>query len=275
MRALTLHEQAAIRNASNFSSIDYMQRHVPALFASFPHPKMSNRYGFTDTYELLRHLIGRGFVLDSVQQVGKGKFGKLMMRLSHPRFVRHGDGAVQLVVIDSHDGTSSFTIYLGWIRFACANGLILGDGLFQRKVKHTQPDLVAQVILDMQEGLEAASQVSGVVSRMRSVELGTNKILDFALDVAKQRFDFADHFDAENRYLRAASALTTRRRIEDRSNDVYTVLNVIQENALRGGITYTHNGVHKIKPISGIDAQVRINRAAWERAEKFLELEAA
>ena len=72
---------------------------------------------------------------------------------------------------------------------------------------------------------------------------------------------------------RAADALvSTRRRRDDLSDDLFTVMNVVQENALRGNIMYTHDGtVTKVRSVSSITKELEVNRAAWASAMKLLD----
>ena len=61
------------------------------------------------------------------------------------------------------------------------------------------------------------------------------------------------------------------RRDEDESNDLFTAMNVVQENILRGGGYYTHNNrVQHIRPITQVDRNVHINQALWQCAEDIM-----
>lgn len=269
-RHLLPHELASAQIVSNFADLNFVQRHAPSLFATSGHPKMSERYGYTNTYALLQYLINRGFIVRYVQQTGKGAYGKLLIRMYHPRLPRTNDAEAQLVIIDSHDGTSAFKVYLGWFRFVCANGLILGDRVFGRSVKHTQPDLVEQVILDLDDAMDSMSSVQTLVRRMQDVQVDAQMLADMSLAVARARFDFDEMHDS--RYARAAMALLPIRRQEDINPNLYTAMNVIQENALRGGMIYTYAGEsHKVKPVSGIDRQTAVNQTVWQSAQDILD----
>jgi len=58
------------------------------------------------------------------------------------------------------------------------------------------------------------------------------------------------------------------RRKEDTSDDLYTVMNVIQENVMRGGMMYqTHNTIRRVSPINNVNRNVTINQALWTTAE--------
>lgn len=269
MRMITPQEQLAITNASNFANVKTMQSVAPALFASYAHPRMSEKYGFTDTYQLMMHLINRGWRVTSVQQTGRGSFGKLMLRLEHDMLPKMHHGKAQLIIIDSHDGTSAFKIMLGWYRFVCANGMILGDHLFSRTIRHSREDIGGQVILDVGEATDEAQKLRKSIAAMENVNIPQIRQLQMAHVVARARL----HKETDETHISSlARALLATRRLSDRADDatrrnVYLAMNVIQENALRGDIRYSHKGESKLlRSISGIDAQYRVNAACWDAA---------
>lgn len=270
--AQTAHEQHARASALRFGDVNYMRHNFPALFAQYPHPKMSEQYGFTDTYHLLGHLRNRGYTLRTVQQTGRGAFGKVLIRLNHPTLARDSNGNAELVVIDSHDGSAALQVWMGYLRFACANGMILGEGMFHAKFKHTAPDLVEQVILDLDDATGSSSSALKTIERMQHRILLPHEKHQLASDVVSGRFNYDEDTEA-NRIRRAADALvSTRRRSADLSDDLFTVMNVVQENALRGNIMYTHDGqVTKVRPVNSISKELEVNRAVWSSALKLLD----
>jgi hypothetical protein len=67
------------------------------------------------------------------------------------------------------------------------------------------------------------------------------------------------------------------RRFADTSPDLYTTLNVVQENAIRGGLrgVSRQNGRRRAvttRAVTGIDQDVKLNRALWTLAEEMRKL---
>jgi hypothetical protein len=62
------------------------------------------------------------------------------------------------------------------------------------------------------------------------------------------------------------------RRREDASDDMYTVMNVIQENVIRGGFSYqtSGNSVRRLQDVRAVDRNININQAVWQGAEDLL-----
>jgi hypothetical protein len=60
----------------------------------------------------------------------------------------------------------------------------------------------------------------------------------------------------------------------DRGNDLWTVFNVVQENAIKGGIEglgtdrLGRERVYRTRPVKGIDQTVGLNRALWKLADE-------
>jgi hypothetical protein len=77
------------------------------------------------------------------------------------------------------------------------------------------------------------------------------------------------------------AALLAPRRREDTEATLWNTHNVIQENAIRGGLTAmgrdTNNRPRRTttRPVTGIDGDVKINRALWLISERMAELKAA
>jgi hypothetical protein len=65
------------------------------------------------------------------------------------------------------------------------------------------------------------------------------------------------------------------RRANDRSRDLWTVFNTIQENVIRGGLYATGRDANnrrrsvRTRPINGIDQDIRLNKALWVLAERM------
>ena len=70
--------------------------------------------------------------------------------------------------------------------------------------------------------------------------------------------------------------LLEAKRSADRSNDLFTVFNVVQENIIKGGIRFSSkndDGIferNKVRAITSIDANIKINKGLWSLSEKYL-----
>jgi hypothetical protein len=80
-------------------------------------------------------------------------------------------------------------------------------------------------------------------------------------------YRFGEEFQPVNE-----TQLLTPRRVQDQRNDLWTTYQRIQENLVKGGLT-GRNATGKrarTRAVSGIDGDVKLNRALWVMAETML-----
>lgn len=58
-----------------------------------------------------------------------------MLRLRHAEQIT-GDEANEIVLLNSHNGTSSYQMLAGVLRFVCQNGMVAGDDVRDIRVPH-------------------------------------------------------------------------------------------------------------------------------------------
>jgi hypothetical protein len=273
MRNLTDYEAEAQLNAGYFNDTKYLRERVPALFATSPDPRMSSNYGFTNTYELLKFIEPRGYVVDSVQQTGKGPYAKVMVKMHHRESVRLNGDRAQLVLLDSHNGTSAIKLMLGFYRLICSNGMIVGNTLFEHSMKHNQPDVQAQLMLSVLDADKVMPRISNIVNSLQERNVNDSKGFSTFIDrVARARLSnlYGEDASFDRRVMSLSGQLVQRRRREDRSDDLWTMVNVIQENALRGASYYFDGKMNHMREVKAIDAQVRLNREIWNAAQELV-----
>ena len=260
-------EVHSMQTASVFKDADEMYRRAPSLFATTAHPKMSDRYSFTNTYDILLHMHNKGFRVTSVQSTGKGRFGKVLVRMRHPAYDRRDD-VPEIVVLDSHDGTSRLKMFLGIVRLICMNGCIAGEALYSRAYKHVAPDLMQQIMLELEDIQQHIHALDQRVSRMKQhiTNIGERILLADAAIYSRFGEDRSASYVANMR-----GKLLLTRRVDDEADDMYTVMNVIQENVLRGGMhVVSNNSVRRVNSISAVGKTLSINQTLWQTAEEIV-----
>ena len=107
-------------------------------------------------------------------------------------------------------------------------------------------------------------QLEAKIQTLESIELNKQEKQSFARSAIPLRFD--EHLEVDYNDLLLAH------REEDERSDIYTVLNVIQENLLRGNIS----GVNKetgrrftTREITCIAKDVDVNQGLWDIAERI------
>ena len=104
---------------------DQMRRAAPSIFAQGKHASRSERYTYIPTIDVLRGLKREGFEPFMVAQgksriEGKTEFTKHMIRMRHAGQVTSRPEANEIILINSHDGASSYQMLAGAFRLCPA-----------------------------------------------------------------------------------------------------------------------------------------------------------
>jgi hypothetical protein len=266
-----------IRSATALDD-DQIRRSVPSVFADDKHGSRSERYTYIPTSEVLAGLRKEGFRPYEARQGGsrdheKRGFTKHLLRLRRDGMHAVGDSFRELVLINSHDGTSSYQLFSGVFRIVCSNGLLVAEGQAQQiRIPH-KGDIVSQVIDGAYTIIDQGAAIDTQIADMRMIELRPAEQEAFAEAAATLRFD--GDVPVQPRQINQA------RRRDDVGNDLWRTFNRSQENLIRGDVSYNHTNDQGVRsrrttrPVNGIDGNVALNRAMWALAAKMQELKAA
>lgn len=257
-------------------SDDQIQRVAPSIFAESKHNSRSDRYTYIPTIEVLRGLRNEGFepfmvCQTRVRDQGKREYTKHMLRLRHAETIT-GDEANEIVMLNSHDGTSSYQMLAGVLRFVCQNGMIAGDNVRDIRVPH-KGNIVQNVINGAFDVLDGFDLIREQKDGMRAVELNRDEQQAFARSALALRYDPTD---ADAPAPITESDLLAPRRFEDRRDDLWTVFNRVQENITKGGLRgrSASGRAMSTRPVTGIDQNVKLNRALWMLADAMRQMKA-
>jgi hypothetical protein len=232
---------------------------------------MSMKYTFIPTEKVLSGLMQAGFVPMEARQTHARRASALharhVVRLRR-RFetVQLRDSVPEVVFLNSHDGTSAYQLRVGIFRVVCTNGLIVSRGAFPGVcVPHrgnVVDDVVAGALLIAQRFDELAAQVE----RMEQRQLSSNEQIAFAGRAFALRYPNPAESGMQ------PSQLLAIRRTEDASNDLWTCMNRVQENLIRGGLTRrTVSGrLTRTRQITAIRKDLHLNSQLWDLATEVL-----
>jgi len=246
---------------------------VPSIYANTAHESRSDKYAHIPTITVLDALRKEGFepfmaCQARVRDESKLGFAKHMLRLRHASQIgqENKEGTNEIILLNSHDGSSSYQMLAGCFRFVCQNGMVCGDTFQDVRVQH-RGHVVDNVIEGAYEVLNNFDRVSDSREAMTAITLSEDEQMAFAEASLPLRFNETDDIP------RADMVLKPRRSV-DKARDLWTTFNVVQENLIKGGIPrVTRKGtISKTRKINGIDGNVRLNKALWTLAEAMTEI---
>jgi len=255
---------------------DQIFRVAPSIFAQEPHGSRSERYAYIPTIDVLNGLRKEGFEPFAVVQSkcrleGKSEFTKHMIRMRHANNIL-APQANEIILLNSHDGTSSYQMLAGCFRFVCQNGMIAGDILEDIRIGH-RGDVMGNVIEGAYTVLQGFDLVDESREVMQQTRLSQEEQAVFARSALMLRYDTEDAGKAP---IQADQLLRPHRR-EDTGTDLWTTFNVVQENALKGGLRGRTANNHRTttRAVTGITQDMKLNQALWALAEGMRQLKAA
>ena len=269
------------RLASRFGAVNLVRRdrpltheelmhNVPSVFSEDKHESRSERYTCIPTITLLDSLQREGFqpffaCQTRVRDPGRREHTKHMLRLRREGQIT-GQQVPEIILLNSHDGTSSYQMLPGLFRAVCQNGLVCGESFGEVRVPH-KGNVVEKVIKGAYEVLGICDRVEEKRDAMQSLILPPPARQALASAALTYRF-------GEDHQPVTESQLLSPRRWQDESNDLWTTFQRIQENLIKGGL-HGRNAAGKrthTRAVKGIDGDVKLNRALWVMAESMLQL---
>jgi len=258
------------RSDSGFS-LDQLRNIAPSIFATEPANKVSGRYGFVPTVDVVEELNTRGLVPVFAGQtlsrdVDNRPFAKHLLRF-RPQYAPTivGQSLPEVVLMNSHDGSSGFKLWLGLFRMVCCNGMIISDSVMgQVSVAHRSN--AAQIVGDQSIGF--MGQIDHIEDRVRRFmdrvlsPLEQGQLADTAATIrwGNDRPAGLDH-----------NNLLIARRFDDAGDTLWAVLNRIQENVVKGGVNLNRpRRQSSTRVLRSVGDDARINAKLWEAADALV-----
>ena len=219
-----------------------MRRAAPSIFAARPHVSRSERFRAIPTIEVLRGLEKEGFFAVGARQSASRDASKTdytrhmirLRRLDNARQYRVGDAVCEIILRNANDGTSAYELMAGLFRIRCLNSLVAQIATIDSiKVRHSG-DALAKVIDGTYRVLGQAEAVLAAPQDWSRIALDDDAKAALAASAHALRFGDAD---GKVKTPIRPEQLLTPRRADDRADDLWTVMNVIQENVMRGGLS--------------------------------------
>ena len=254
-------------------SEDQMRGAAPSVFAEGKHASRSERYTYIPTIDVLRGLRREGFEPFMVTQgqsrvEGKAEFTKHMIRMRHADHLSTKPEANEIILINSHDGASSYQMLAGVFRFVCCNGLVVGSVSNDIRIPH-KGNIQGEVIEGAFRVLDDFEAVDASIEGMKALTLQPEE--EHAFATAALALRFGERTEDQPPPPITAEQLIEARRPEDLGHSLWTTFQRVQENTLRGGQpgrSVQGRRIHT-RAVGSIDRGVSLNRALWVLAEEM------
>ena len=246
---------------------------APTLFTNEPHFDVSDKYHFIPTIDVIEEIRLHNWYpvnvnVANVRDIEKEGFQQHCVRFRHfEDLLNPKDNAVELLLFNSHDRSKAFSISAGIFRFVCANGLVISDSVFEAyKIKHLgeRDNDVANAVANITSIKDKLIQK---IEKLESITLNQNEKESFAKSSIPLRFE--EHLEINHKDL------LIPHRMQDYKDDLYTVLNVIQENLIRGNVQGINKDTKRrftSKEITSISKDTQVNKGLWDIAEKIAQI---
>lgn len=276
---------ARFDNQARALTEDELRTMAPSIFATTAHESRSERFAPIPTIEVIRGLAKEGFsVVGARQSVARlddrREFTKHLLRLRRlDDAVKYqvGDTVFEMLLKNANDGTSVYDLLAGLFRICCLNSVVAATAMLDAlKVRHTG-DVQQRVIEGTFSVLKSAEIALAAPQDWSKIELKPEERVAFAESAHVLRFA-----DGEGNVATPVKPLQLleARRADDTKRDLWTTFNVVQENAIKGGLTaWGQNAAGQrrrstTREIKGIDQDVKLNKALWMLADKMAKLKA-
>ena len=257
---------------------EQLTQQVPSAYAERAFSGTSERYAFfpTDTVvEALRESGWAPVIAQEQRARAEERFGfqKHLIRFHRReelgRAVLH-DSRLELVLMNSHDGGCAFRLFAGVFRLVCSNGLVVSEASFGAiSIRHTHRT-VQQVVDASQKIAHNSDGIGTRIDAFRQRTLNEGERTEFASRALALRYDAPEKAPVR------PSFLLEPKRVDDRGNSLWQTFNVVQERMMRGSrpdrlkAMQEHRRSARVRGLTGLDAQLNLNRNLWELAASYL-----
>jgi hypothetical protein len=271
METLTIASNKKIQSLTNEDLLQF----VPSAFAEKPSSKTSERYSYINTMDIVDKLRSIGLVASEAHQVRYRDlanqslgFQKHSISFIHPEMTvinkkNQIEEMFEVRLVNSHNGSSKFSLFASFLRLACDNGMLCTSGdMGELITRHTGQGLS----FDSDKAINTLKDQFGNMvkfsNKMKSKMLSNDNKIELATSMAKVRFA-----KQKDDFKFKAEELLTPIREADKGNSLWKVYNVVQEKLIKG---FDPSDSRKIRPVNHFDLQLNLNKELFESCKIFM-----
>lgn len=240
------------------------------------HFLLSNQYNMVRTEELLEEFQEHGWMPVKITQVKScvdEGFQRHMVRLREEgvKPLTLDDPIFpEIVITNSHNGTSKLTIDAGLFRLVCANGMVVSNGsLFDFHSTHLNKNIKRDILVAIGNMFDKLPYLLYNINNWKELILTPEQQITFA-EKAIEMKKVADKGNI------CWQSLLLPKRLDDRTPSLWNTFSIIQEKFTQGGsyttVTHGRKQRHRLirsKGVKSVSQNVSLNKNLWEITEKY------
>ena len=249
-------------------SYDQIRSVAPSAFADHAWEEVSESYGFLPTVavidELRRNELVPVYASQSLVRVeGKQPFAKHLLRFRRQADLYVEHRAQEIILVNSHDRSTSYIFMAGVLELACENGLIVcSDAIESFKARHSKR-VVEDALARSLDVVKAFPQVQAQIEDFRAIELSPRIQQAFAQAAISTRFDVETTAVEVDRVLQPLHR-------EHADPSLWSTFQTVQSHLVEQGVATRNRESgrrNRSRPINAIQNNVKLNQALWQLAE--------
>lgn len=249
---------------------------APQVYTQAPHEQVSEKYTFLPTYQIIEDMEKLGWqVADAKTMKSKNaiqkKYGKHIVMFFHPDiYIKNEEGGIeaypQIMIQNNHRGWGRFKFEIGIFRLVCTNGLVIKSADYGTFVMRHLGYSFEELKQLVEQAIAILPNVVEKINTLSSREMTDKEMRLFAEKAIQARFGEEKLVDASEIQQVLAST-----READSGNNLWVVMNRVQEHLVRGGFTTigTDKKERKVRKITNMLKDVELNQKLWELTEQF------
>ena len=272
--------QSFSKGLDSYLTKDQVREICPVAFKTAPtNPNVTNKYLFVNTETIIDDLGKLGWKpVGATMRKSRGKktiFSKHMVTFQNPDIKitsSDGDDAYpRIIMTNSHDGFNAFKFNVGIYRLVCSNGLVVADEEFSNfRIKHKGytfgelRNIVRQAVEDLPNKVQVMNDMrSRILTPQEKHDLAANAMLIRAGVTPGSKKAKKYEYDEET-----IQDILEPKRDEDKGDNLWLVMNVIQEKIVNGEFSAALKGakVRKIRKIKSFEKDLEVNKKLFQAA---------
>lgn len=236
-------------------------------------PHLSDRYNLINTQEIIDEFRTHSWIPREIKNItprwnsskvaGYQKHSVRLREIGGLSLLKVDDIFPEIVLINSHDGSSSFQAQIGLFRLVCSNGLTVSQSTLSAfKTSHLKS--INVVKNGIEEVMEKLPYLKYNIEHMQETQLNNDAQILFAEQALELKHDKLENVNMVE--------LLRPKRKENNPNSLWTIYNTIQEKFTQGGwykVTTQGKSIRS-RGIKNISQNLNLNNDLWELAETYI-----